>query len=203
MAWIESHQALGHHPKTLQLAAELKCSVPAAVGHLQFLWWWALDFAPSGDIRATPTVVARACEWRGNPERFWQALLESGFIDTGIDGRFTVHDWLDYAGRLVAKRAANRERMRSARATHVQGLPTVPTVPTNQPEPTGPDQPNPPNPPSDRRMGGDELETCPECELLVSRDGVGHGLSRAAGRVRNCSLDGLRPYQWSGVEVTA
>jgi len=149
MAWIESHQALGHHPKTLRLAAALTCSVPAAVGHLHFLWWWALDYAPDGLVHADdlPTV-ARACEWRGKSERFWTGLQAAGFVEqTGVDQVLKIHDWMDYAGRLVERRAANAERMRTARAKHVprtSGTRAGATGPTNQPDrtgPTGPDQP--------------------------------------------------------------
>jgi hypothetical protein len=165
MAWIESHQAVGHHPKTIRFAELLHVNLPTAVGHLHYFWWWALDFAPSGDIPTTPTVVARACEWRGQPQRFVDALVSAGFVELRGDS-LTIHDWLDYAGRLVEKRAANRERQRrhrnaendvTSRVTNalVTGLPTGPTnqptgdsylvSPTNQP--TEPDQPNPPNPP--------------------------------------------------------
>ena len=50
MAWIESHQELRHHYKTKRLARELKVTVAAAIGHLHCLWWWAIDFAPDGDL---------------------------------------------------------------------------------------------------------------------------------------------------------
>lgn len=171
MAWIESHQTVGHHPKTIRFAELLRISLPTAVGHLHYFWWWALDFAPLGEIRTTASVVARACEWRGNAERFLQALVTAGFVEVEGDA-LTIHDWLDYAGRLVEKRAANRERQRrhrngengvTSRVTNalVTGLPTGPNQPdqpetrSSSPVPTNqPDQPNPPNPPSDQPKGG-------------------------------------------------
>src|SRR5215471_2583384 len=78
MPWIESHQMVGHHPKTIRLAELLRVSLPTAVGHVHYLWWWALDFAPTGAIRTSPTVLARACEWRGSAEKFVQALVAAG-----------------------------------------------------------------------------------------------------------------------------
>jgi hypothetical protein len=165
MAWIESHQSLGHHPKTVRLAQELNCSVPCAIGYLQLFWWWALDYAADGRVLASDALaIEAACMWhrkpnesRSNPlpSRFLSGLEASLFLDqSGLDGVFNIHDWMDYAGRLVERRAANASRMRTRRATHVQdtfsardehvqGLPytTVPTVPTV------PDQPIPPNPP--------------------------------------------------------
>jgi hypothetical protein len=137
MAWIESHQSLGHHPKTLRLAHELRCSVPCAIGYLHLLWWWALDYAQDGVVSGDKqAVIARACMWSKKPEQFWAGLLSAGFIEHTEQG-LRIHDWMDYAGRLVQQRAANAERMRTARAKHVrhtsgtraehvQGLPTGP-----------------------------------------------------------------------------
>ncbi len=117
--WIESHQALGQHPKTHQLATLLRVSLPTVIGHLHYFWWWALDFAPTGVIpNATPQVIARAAQWTSNPDKFWLAMVQAGWIDVNEEV-VSVHDWLDYAGRLVEKRAANAERMRNARAKHV------------------------------------------------------------------------------------
>jgi hypothetical protein len=69
-------------------------------------------------------------------------------------------------------------------------------------DPSGADHPlrgNPPTPKSENDPDGepgDDPETCPECELPVDRNGAGHGLSKRPGRVRNCSLDHLKPYEW-------
>ena len=50
MAWIESHQALGRHPKLRRLARALNISHPTAVGDLHYLWWFAIDFAQDGSL---------------------------------------------------------------------------------------------------------------------------------------------------------
>ena len=50
MAWIKSQQVLREHPKLKRLARRLEVSVPAALGHLHMLWWWALDYAQDGDL---------------------------------------------------------------------------------------------------------------------------------------------------------
>jgi hypothetical protein len=90
------------------------------------------------------------------------ALVRSGFVD----GDRRIHDWDEYAEKWIARRVANRERMRAARASrngtvsedafaHVDttsgarvaqnvesvGLPDQPTGPTG-PDRTGPDQPD-------------------------------------------------------------
>ena len=104
MAWIESHQELARHPKTRRLARLLSCCLPQAVGHLQFLWWWALDYAPDGDLSAfTDEDIAEAVMWEGDAD-MCAALTSSGFLD---DDR-RIHNWADYTGRLISTRVANR-----------------------------------------------------------------------------------------------
>ena len=127
MAWIESHQELARHPKTKRLARLLDTSSPAVIGHLHLLWYWAIDYAEDGDLsRFDIVLVSDAVEWEGDPSTFVDAMVEAGFLDREGD-RLAIHDWPDYTGKLVARRAANRQRMRSTRApddatrgTHVQ-----------------------------------------------------------------------------------
>jgi len=185
MPWIESHQMVGHHPKTIRLAELLRVSLPTAVGHVHYLWWWALDFAPTGAIRTSPTVLARACEWRGSAEKFVQALVAAGFLDERDDG-VIVHDWMDYAGRYVDKRAANKERMRTARANHVQRTSGARAGATG-PDHTGPNRTVPdttPLPPFEPVEGGwpfpgpnktkDDDEVTPACCPDFARTGTEH-----------------------------
>lgn len=127
MAYIESHQELGAHPKTKKAARLLSVSVPAVIGHLQLLWWWALDYAQDGDITAfDPQDIADAVMWPTAFQGFIDGLLGcgvgtgAGFLERSSDGRLLIHDWNDYAGKLIQKRFDNRERMRLARASNVQ-----------------------------------------------------------------------------------
>lgn len=115
MAWIESHQELAGHPKTKRFRRALGVSVPMAIGHLHLLWWWALDYAQDGDLsRYEPEDVADAAMWEGDASQFLDALATAGFVDR--DGKTVVlHDWDEYAGRLIQKREQNRERQRRSR----------------------------------------------------------------------------------------
>lgn len=143
MAWIESHQQLARHPKTIRLAGKLKINKAQALGHLHLLWWWTLDYAPSGDLSAFSSYeIGAAAEWTGDADGFLAALLEVGWIDEGM----IVHDWRDYAGKLLDRREGNRERQRrfrdksntndhvtdQSRVTNGATVPnrTVPTQPT-------------------------------------------------------------------------
>lgn len=114
MAWIESHQELGRHPKAKRLARAIDTSLPAAVGHLHFLWWWAMDFAQDGDLSDyTDEDIADAAAWDGDARQFVKALVATGFVDDE-DGQRHIHDWHDYVGRLLYKREQNRERSKRA-----------------------------------------------------------------------------------------
>lgn len=124
MAWIESHQSLANHRKLMRLCAQLGVSRPQAIGHLHLLWWWALDnVGPDGDLGdITDEELAMAAQWDGDPHEFADALTRSGFVDVHEDGSRWLHDWWDYAGKLLDKRARDRERMRQARGSSSSGL---------------------------------------------------------------------------------
>jgi hypothetical protein len=127
MAWIESHQELGSHPKTVKLARVLNIPKAQAVGHLHYLWWWATDYAQDGDLERFDALdIAIGSEWEGDPRVWLDALERVGFIDGDYDENGDVyerkiHDWHVYAGKLIERREKNAERMREARAdTKVQ-----------------------------------------------------------------------------------
>lgn len=115
MAWIELHQSVWTHRKTWALADELGVPPAMAVMHMAALWTWALDSAPHGrlaEVRATS--IARAAQWGGDPDVFVSAAVQAGYLDETDDG-LIIHDWMDYAGRLVERRQQNRERPASMR----------------------------------------------------------------------------------------
>ena len=113
------HQTLARHPKVLRLAARLRAHKAASIGHLTLLWLWTLDYAPNGDLSAFgPAEVSAAAEWPGKSDEFYAALQETGWIDSD----HKVHDWMDYAGKLVEKRQSDRERKRVHRTSI--GIPT-------------------------------------------------------------------------------
>lgn len=115
MAWIELHQTLPRHPKLIRLASRLRIPRAQAAGHLTFLWLWALDYAPGGSLAEFgPTEISTAADFPGDAEDFAGALLETGWLDEGL----RIHDWDEYAGRLIAMREGNRQRQRNLRLRH-------------------------------------------------------------------------------------
>jgi len=79
------------------------------------LWTWALDNAPDGDMSSLPPrVIAFGAAWRGDPVVFVEAAIRSGWLDREGD-KLIIHDWNDYAGRLIEKRRHDAERKRQWR----------------------------------------------------------------------------------------
>lgn len=123
MAWIESHDNIGTHPKTRRAARMLGVSIPTMVGHLHLLWHWCLTYAEDGDLTGYDAQdIADAAMWEGEPQQFVDALIHcgpgnrAGFLVRAEDGRLLVHDWMDYAGRLVQARQEASEA--GARGNH-------------------------------------------------------------------------------------
>lgn len=115
MAWIESHQSLLDHRKTLRFARELELDQVMAIGHLHCFWWWCLDNAPTGRLTVIPTDdIATGSRYKGDPQLFFNALLSAGFINRKGRG-VCIHDWYDYAGKLIERRKRNTEAKREAR----------------------------------------------------------------------------------------
>jgi len=113
MAWIEVHDNLREHHKTYALAAALKVERFAAVGLVVSLWTWAVIHAQDGDLSKYPDeAIASACMWKKKPETLLNALKATGFMTDNM----MIHDWEEYAGKLIDRREANARRNREARA---------------------------------------------------------------------------------------
>jgi hypothetical protein len=117
--WIPSHQSLRNHPKKDRLAELLfNGTTPndvadyAAAGVLHYLWYWALDYAQDGDLtRFTDRQIAKGCRWEGDPRTLLSGLTQSGFVD---DDRH-IHDWHEYAGKLLEQRERDKQRVKNWR----------------------------------------------------------------------------------------
>ena len=116
MAWIELHQSLPGHRKTLRLMGRLKLRRGQAVGHLCLLWLWALDNVKDGDLSGvTARELAQVADF--NPRRgdeLVDALVEAGFLDREGE-RLRIHDWEDYGGKLEQMRTRKKLNMRRCR----------------------------------------------------------------------------------------
>jgi hypothetical protein len=116
MAYIEFHDTVQDHPKTIALARLLKLPIPACVGHLACLWSRVIRLAPAGVISAV--AVQQFAMYRGKRD-FVQALIDSGFAHKTDDG-IEMHDWQDYT-RGYRKVASDIERRRSKNVARQSG----------------------------------------------------------------------------------
>lgn len=113
MAWIEVHQALRDHRKILDLSEALDLPEPYIVGHLVYLWLWAVDNAPDGVLPSSRRIIEKAAAWQGQQGRLVDALITCGLLDD--NGVLSIHDWDDYVGKLIDQRQSNAARQRAHR----------------------------------------------------------------------------------------
>lgn len=112
MAWTELHQSAAWHRKTVNLGKELGVRSRESFGLIATLWLWALEHAQDGRLgHLTDREVAAAAGWHKKPSTFVLAVHKVGFLDE--DGY--LHDWHDYAGRLIEQRLGELERKREDR----------------------------------------------------------------------------------------
>lgn len=120
--WIQVYSNIVTHPKTSNLVDELGITSSAtepeavAVGMLIGLWTWAAVNAYDGNLNGVaPRTIARACNWKKNPDKLIAALVKCGWIDEDMK----IHDWAEYAelyiNRLDYQREQAKERMRRFR----------------------------------------------------------------------------------------
>lgn len=116
MAWIELHQDVTDHKKTLALGDALDLPEYAAVGLVSCLWLWAVDNADTetGEIEATPRQIARAIRWDKDPQALTDALIKARYLVATENG-FVIPNWDRYIGKLIDQRAANAERQKRHR----------------------------------------------------------------------------------------
>lgn len=128
MAWYEAHQTLAKHPKTLKLASLIKCERRYAVGLLHDLFSWGLDAAKKdGSLPGlSRDEIAAALDLSGKKGiSVVDALIESGYLETAENGCFRIHDWYDYAGKLMDRREADKRRKsKTETAENSNGIPT-------------------------------------------------------------------------------
>lgn len=112
MAWLELHQTVKKHRKTLRLSSLLNISRREAVGLLCDLWLWAIDNADKHGLLdgLSAEDIGMALDMnKRQSERTVDALVNAGYLDLS-DGQYVLHDWYDYCGKLNDKRETDRRR---------------------------------------------------------------------------------------------
>jgi len=126
MAWIEVHQSLPGHKKTMKCAEALDIPEVYLVGHLVTLWLWALDNSTDGSLAdVSNRMIAKAAQWAGDASTFVHALIGAGYLDRTEEGLY-IHDWWEYAGKLLSQRERNREKQQRYRDKQKEPDDTLP-----------------------------------------------------------------------------
>ncbi len=132
MAWIESHQGLEKHPKTLRLMSAMGWDLDQTLGKLHRFWWWCVDHAPDGDLRkfADDVLAAAVGLPMSDGEKFVEAMVMAGGRGNGnapsgfLERKpyFRVHDWWGYFGPfLQVKYKKTPEKWKSIRDLYEDG----------------------------------------------------------------------------------
>lgn len=165
MAWLEAHQKLEKHPKTLALAYMMVWDLDQAIGKLLRFWWWSMDFAEDGDLRRyTMVQIAGAMGVAAElGPRLVQAMVTCGgrddhgeypgFLDE--EPYFRIHDWWETIGPFlrIKYRHSPEKWKRVAALYGVPGLDMSKTPPPNLTLPNRPNQ---------RRLPGLDMAGKPE-----------------------------------------
>lgn len=120
MAWIKVEQSLPAHRKTLVGSELAGMDRYKYIGHLIKFWTWALDHADddgklpglTDDMFGEMAGLSKGKQSRA----FISSLKETSFIDVRGD-RCYLHDWKQYAGRLLERRAKDAARKAEERRT--------------------------------------------------------------------------------------
>jgi chemotaxis protein histidine kinase CheA len=105
--WQATDPHLRQNPIFLDFVERLGEPVIVCDGLMSGLWRFAFCFAQDGDVgKFTPSQLARAVGWEGDPDLMWDALTGSQFIEHGTH----LHDWGEWGGRLFAKRTTDAQQ---------------------------------------------------------------------------------------------
>ena len=118
MAWIELHDTLPDHPKTIATATAAGIDKDALIGKLCRLWTWSINHRENGFIAdAEMETVAEIMRWTKKPKVLFDALsvapigYTTGFLEH-VEGGHQIHDWDERVGMLRASREKQRDQVR-------------------------------------------------------------------------------------------
>jgi hypothetical protein len=110
MAWIESHQSIERHPKTIALMAEMGWDLDTTIGKLHRFWWWCIDYALDGNLsKFTPAILGNSVGLNGEDSvKFLETMIKVRFFDEKPFLR--VHDWWDHIGLFLQRKYGEKNK---------------------------------------------------------------------------------------------
>ena len=140
MAWIPSYTSLKSHPKTKRAARMAGINRAQLIGHLHMLWWWALEYAPDGNLSGLSyDEIEEEADWDGEPGQLINAFIDcgrngnAGFLIKN-DGGLFINDWEEYGGRYLKKKEQGRKRIKKHREKAKASVTDTITATVTEPE---------------------------------------------------------------------
>ncbi len=124
LPWIQVYSNLPEHPKIYALVDRLNLRRNyEAVGIVVSLWLWAAKNAPDGDLSGFPDrAIAAALGYTrsSSATKICEVLRDTGWLDVGENGGYSIHKWDEYAALLIAitkkQKRKGRERVERYRS---------------------------------------------------------------------------------------
>ncbi len=100
--WIKCDVDIDTHPKILQMSWTLGID-EYAVADIAMRWWrWVRKAAPHGNVgKWTVQVNEHGARWKGEPGKFWDALVEVEYIEIDDKGMAWCKDWPEWGGSAL------------------------------------------------------------------------------------------------------
>ena len=118
-AWLKVEGSLWRHPKVIQLAKLYDVEPYLVCGFLLAWWEYCTDFAASGASVECPLDVLTGFAqpiMRQTRKTTVPAIRDALITCRLMDETGAPHDWQDYSGALVSKRAKDAQRKKVDRA---------------------------------------------------------------------------------------
>lgn len=115
MTYVPVHQELPRHRKVRKLGRILELKSWETLGLLVSVWIYAVEFSPDGIIDDADDL-ADTVGWAEGGDHLCAALREAEWMDGDV-----LHDWDEYAGRVLELKGKHAARGRSMREAYADG----------------------------------------------------------------------------------
>lgn len=111
--WVRIAADIGQNLKRYRLDALL--GQDRTHSYIVDVFGWVIRFRPDGNITdVSDQAIADAAGWKGDPQRFVEALIAAGIVDSDGDTR-VIHEWFEHQGNIVRDSDRSKERSRMYR----------------------------------------------------------------------------------------
>lgn len=106
MKWFKLYADLQHHQKRYRLESILNTDY--GMHYITNWFCFVCRYAQDGNLsHVTKPELARSCEWKGDPDLFWEALVSAGFIEPS-GNTWVVHGWTEEHNRFIEENARRK-----------------------------------------------------------------------------------------------